>query len=119
MNLPIDTRFSDKSPEEIADELRSKAHGKVVLISWRHSGIPKLISALGGDPALIPNSRWPEEVYDWVILLRFDKDGKLIPNSARRIKEKLMPGDSTMRAPAADLKDEAVALLVSMVCPGA
>jgi hypothetical protein len=116
MNLPIDTRFNDKAPEKIVAELRAKAHGNVVLISWRHSGIPKLINAFGGDPALIPNSRWPEEVFDWVILLRFDHDGKLIPDSARRIKERLMPGDSTSWAPDAiasrDPGDRLLSILV-------
>jgi len=67
----------------------------VILICWRHGNIPALLRALGAKPGdLLPRGKWPNSVYDWVILLSYDHDGRLIPASARRINEHLMPGDS-------------------------
>ena len=93
--IKIDTRFTDKAPIGLAEELHARDHGRQILVSWRHSGIPKLIAALGVDPLkLLPAPRWPEDVFDWVIVLRFDQDGKVIPSECKRINEKLMFGDS-------------------------
>jgi hypothetical protein len=56
---------------------------------------PKLRRALGAKPeSLLPHGKWPDRVYDWVILLSFDLDGRLIPSSSRQMNEHLMPGDS-------------------------
>jgi hypothetical protein len=78
LHLPLDTDFSTEVPEELAESLKQTAHGDHVLIAWRHKKIPALVKALGGDPAqLIPGDAWPDEVYDWVIVLRYDQDGKL------------------------------------------
>jgi hypothetical protein len=50
---------------------------------------------LGANPkTFLPNGKWPGAVYNWVILLSFDQDGRLIPSSSRRINEHLLPGDS-------------------------
>ena len=95
LQLRINTNFSDKKPMILADELHVKDHGHQILVAWRHSGIPKLIAALGADPAkLLPAPRWPEEVFDWVIELHYDQNGKLLPTESRRLNEKLMPGDA-------------------------
>jgi hypothetical protein len=93
--LRIDTRFGNNQSAELAAELRANQHGKVILICWRHPYIPALLGALGANPkTFLPNGKWPGAVYDWVILLSFDQDGRLIPSSSRRINEHLMPGDS-------------------------
>ena len=93
--LPIDSRFGNNQSIELAADLRANHQGKVILICWRHGNIPALLRALGAKPEdLLPRGKWPNSVYDWVILLSYDQDGRLIPASTRRINEHLMPGDS-------------------------
>src|SRR2546429_8443472 len=93
--LPIDKRFANNQSIELAADLRANHQGKVILICWRHGNIPALLHALGAKPEdLLPRGKWPNSVYDWVILLNYDQDGRLIPASTRRINEHLMPGDS-------------------------
>ena len=94
-NLKIDTRFGNDQSADLAADLRANQQGKVILISWRHPYIPALLGALGANPkSFLPNGKWPDSTYDWVIILSYDQDGRLIPGSSRRINEHLMPGDS-------------------------
>jgi broad specificity phosphatase PhoE len=94
-NLPIDNRFADKQPADLATELRANYQGKVILVCWHHGQIPALLRALGVAPeTLLPGGKWPRDVYDWVIMLSFDENGHLIPESTKRITEHLLPGDS-------------------------
>jgi hypothetical protein len=93
--LKIDARFGNTQSSDLAADLRANQQGKVILICWRHGDIPALLRALGAKPKnFLPNGKWPDSVYDWVILLRYDQDGRLIPGSGRRINEHLLPGDS-------------------------
>jgi hypothetical protein len=93
--LKIDTRFGNSQSTQLAADLRANHQGKVILICWRHPYVPDLLRALGAKPEdLLPRGKWPGAVYDWVILLSFDQDGRLLPASTRRINEHLMPGDS-------------------------
>jgi hypothetical protein len=93
--LPIDSRFANKQPADLAAELRANYQGKVILVCWHHGQIPAVLRALGADPAtLLPNGRWPRNVFDWVIMVSFDENGRLIPESTRRINEQLLQGDS-------------------------
>ena len=93
--LPIDSSFGNKQPTDLAAELRANHQGNVILICWHHGQIPALLRALGAAPeTLLPNGKWPKNVYDWVIQASFDENGRLIPESTRRIKERLLPGDS-------------------------
>ena len=94
-NLPIDNRFANKQPTDLAAELRANYQGKVILICWHHGQIPALLRALGADPeTLLPNGKWPRDVFDWVIMVSFDENGRIIPESTRRINEHLLQGDS-------------------------
>jgi hypothetical protein len=93
--LQIDTRFGNNDSSELAADLRATEQGKRILICWRHPYIPALLRALGVKPeSFLPNGKWPKRVFDWVILLSFDQNGRLIPASTRRIYEHLMPDDS-------------------------
>ena len=86
--LPIDTRFANGDEKALAKALRTEPHGRHILIAWHHGHLPKLIRALRGDPAaVLPDGRWPDDVYDWVIELAFDSRGELA--DARRIREEL------------------------------
>ena len=94
-NLKIDTRFGNNQSVDLAADLRANQQGKVILICWRHPYVPALLRALGANPEdLLPRGKWPGSVYDWVILLSFDQDGRLIPSSSRRTNEHLLPSDS-------------------------
>jgi hypothetical protein len=93
--LRIDTRFGNNQSAELTADLRATEQGKVVLVCWRHGVIPDLLRALGATPkGFLPGGKWPTAVYDWVILLSYDQDGRLIPGNSRRINEHLIPGDS-------------------------
>jgi broad specificity phosphatase PhoE len=94
-NLPIDNRFANKEPADLAAELRANYQGKVILVCWHHGQIPDVLRALGGDPAtLLPNGKWPRDVYDWIIVVSFDENGRVISGSTKRINEHLLQGDS-------------------------
>jgi len=93
--LKIDSRFGNNQSSELAADLRANHQRKVILICWRHPYVPDLLHALGAKPEdLLPRGKWPNSVYDWVILLSYDNEGHLIPGSATRINEHLMSGDS-------------------------
>jgi len=93
--LPIDTRFGNSQSVELAADLRANHQGKVILICWRHGYIPALIRALGANPkSFLPSGRWPGSVSNWVVLLSYDQEGRLIPSSSKRIDEHLITGDS-------------------------
>jgi hypothetical protein len=93
--LQIDTRFGNSQSAELAAELRATQQGKIVLVCWRHGEIPDLLRTLGASPEnLLPHGKWPNSVYDWVIILSYDQDGRLVSMSPKRINEHLLPGDS-------------------------
>jgi len=93
--LAIDGSFGNKQPTDLAAELRANHQGKVILVCWHHGQIPALLRALGAAPeTLLPNGKWPKTVYDWVIMASFDENGRLIPESTKRISEHLLQGDS-------------------------
>lgn len=85
--LPLDSTVSTKAPDALVALLRTQQHGNHPLISWRHGSIPALLTAFGASPDLIPGGKWPNEIYDWVIVLTFDRSGQL--HSARVVHESL------------------------------
>jgi broad specificity phosphatase PhoE len=97
LGLAIESRFKDKEFQELADEIQSRPHGKIILICWHHGEIPQLLRALGASPEkLIPNAKWPEDVFGWLIQLRYDENGQLL--ESKRINENLLPDDSNKHA---------------------
>ena len=100
LGLDINSRFKAGDFQGLADEIRSQPHGQAILIAWHHGKIPSLLRALGADPdQVIPKGKWPDDVFGWLIQLRYDSDGHLM--EAKRINEKLMPDDSSEPALAA------------------
>jgi hypothetical protein len=86
LNLPLNADFKDKEPEKLAKELESKPHGKNILICWHQGKMPDLLADLGADPkALLPEGKWQENVFGWVIELRYHHQGRLIPDKCKRI----------------------------------
>ena len=86
--LPLHSNIGTKDSELLVQELKTESHGQHPLIAWRHSEIPTLLRAFGASPEkLLPNGRWPDEVFDWVIVLTMGQEGQF--SSARLIHEKL------------------------------
>lgn len=93
LGLSIHNRFKDAEVSRLAAEISSKPRDKRVLICWHHGEIPNLLAALGADPAtLLPGGKWPNAEFGWVLELRYDKDGRLIPGESRRIEEDIKLG---------------------------
>jgi hypothetical protein len=86
LGLPVRQPFANREEKQFAQWLASAAGGRNFLVAWHHGTMPKLLANLGADPdALLPRGDWPDEVYDWVIVLRFGSEGRLV--AARRIVE--------------------------------
>ena len=97
LGIAVDSRFKDKEFQALANEIRFKPHGQAILIVWHHGEIPALVRALGADPeSAIPKAKWPEDVFSWVIELRYDATGRLA--ETKRINEKLMSDDWSRHA---------------------
>ena len=93
IGLTIDSRFQYTDIQGLVGAIQTKPPGKQYLICWHHGEIPQLVNALGADSkALFRNGKWPDDVYDWLIQLRYDANGHVM--EAKRIDENLMPGDS-------------------------
>jgi hypothetical protein len=94
LQLPIEQPWADAQVDDLAKELRKKNEAPVVLIAWHHGHIVKLIEALGGDAKqLLGRKTWPGDVYDWVVVLHFDGQGRLNTSASRLVQEHLLPGD--------------------------
>jgi hypothetical protein len=100
--LKLDNRFANKKFQGMVDELQSTSHGHEILICWHHGQIANLVKALGADPdTLLPKGKWPDDVFNWVLELHYDGNGRLIPSETKRVNEHLMPGDATPASTAA------------------
>ncbi len=88
IGLPIHLKVGTKDSEALVLQLKTEAHGRHPLIAWRHGEIPALLAAFGASPEkLLPNGKWPDDVFDWVIMLNMGPDGQLV--SAKLIREQL------------------------------
>jgi len=86
LGLPINSPFEDLQFQKLAEEIRTKPHGQHILICWHHGEIPGLVKALGADPdRLFPKGKWPDDIFNWVIELRYDLNGRLV--AASRINQ--------------------------------
>lgn len=76
--LALNTAIGTKDPTGLVALLRNQAHKPHPLIAWRHGGIPTLLEAFGASPVeLLPGAKWPDDTFDWVIVLGFDSHGHL------------------------------------------
>ena len=84
--IPIQQPFADKDVKDLVRWLADGQPNRTVLIAWHHGKLPKLLEELGADPDdLLPGGEWPEDTYDWVIVLRYDNDGQL--SVSKRVME--------------------------------
>ena len=92
--MPLHANIGTKDSEQLVQQLKSESHGQHPLIAWRHGEIPTLLRAFGASPEkLLPNGQWPDEIFDWVIVLNIGPDGQL--TSAKRIHQGLKLPAST------------------------
>ena len=97
LGLTVDTQFKNQQFLELVDKIQSLPQGTNILICWHHGKIPQLLRALGADPeSLLPNGKWPGDVFDWLIELRYDENGDLF--ESKRIDEHLSSRDSIKHA---------------------
>lgn len=94
LQLPLEQPYADKQVDKLVEDLRVKNQAGVVLIAWHHGHIDDLVNAFGGDlKALAGKDKWPGDIYNWLIVLRFDEHGQLIPSGSQLVHEHLLPGD--------------------------
>jgi len=97
LNLPIEQPYINVDVHKLVKLLRQSNQAQTVLIAWHHGRINKLIAAFGGNSmALMGQEKWPDGVYDWVIVLRFDENGRLIPSRSEKVQPHLLPGDGAV-----------------------
>ena len=88
LNIPIQQLFQNQDVADLAAWLASNRAGQASLVAWHHGKVPELLMRLGADPAsVLPGGLWPDDVYDWVIVLRYDALGML--TDARCLNEEL------------------------------
>ena len=94
LGLPIEQPDADAAVDKLAQSLGEHNAAPVVLIAWHHGRIDQLIEAFGGDPgAITGRTTWPGDVYDWLVVLRFDAHGQLDVSRSELVREHLLPGD--------------------------
>ncbi len=88
IGMSINQPCSDRAVGELVAWLKQRPPHQTVLVSWHHTQIAKLLASLGADPAaFLPNGRWPDDAFDRVVALRFDREGHLIPGASSVIDE--------------------------------
>ena len=76
--LPINAGFGTDYSTALAQFLHKSNNGQAILICWRHNQMADLLTALGADPSeLLPSGKWPSDIYDWVLMLKYNSQGKL------------------------------------------
>ncbi|WP_017902644.1 hypothetical protein [Pseudomonas asplenii] len=94
LQLPIEQPYADDQVDKLVKSLGKDNPAPVLLIAWHHGHIDNLIEAFGGDTKkLLGHKHWPDDVYDWLLVLRFDDQGKLVESRSEKIQEHLLPGD--------------------------
>ena len=88
--LSIQQPFADEDVKGLTQWLAESSTDRTALIAWHHKKLPKLLRLLGADPnELLPGGEWPPDAYDWLIVLRYDKDGHI--TAAERVIEPALP----------------------------
>lgn len=97
LHLKIHTAFDLSEDRDLVGKVSRSYNGQTILVCWHHGAIPDLLQAFGANPkALLPGGRWPEEVFGWIIVLHYDRHGRL---AAHVYNEGLMPDDKSHPPP--------------------
>jgi hypothetical protein len=88
MGLPIQQPFEEGAVKDLVGWLGQGPPARNILIAWHHGTVPMLLSELGLDPAaILPGGQWPSNVFNWVVMLRFDRNGVVMPAESRLVRE--------------------------------
>jgi hypothetical protein len=86
--LPIQQPFDDGAVKDLVGWLAHGPPDRNILIAWHHGKVPMLLADLGLDPStILPGGRWPSDVYNWLVMLRFDRNGAIVPSRCRLVRE--------------------------------
>jgi hypothetical protein len=97
LTLKVHTSFDLSESQQLADKVRRSYSGETVLICWHHGAIPDLLKAFGVNPKdLLPGGNWPDEVFGWLVVLRYDQNGKVTTSVSN---EGIAPGDANHPPP--------------------
>ncbi|HEX2204032.1 MAG TPA: hypothetical protein VHG91_12065 [Longimicrobium sp.] len=106
LRLEINDKHADKDYAEVARHLldHPKYDDATVLVCWHHGEILQLAQALGADAGVLPPAagwppHWPGEVFGWVLQLRYDGAGRLVPGQTRCTSQRLMYDDCGQEPP--------------------
>lgn len=106
LGISIDDKHADKDYAKVADDLLNhpKYDGSDVLVCWHHGKILDLAAALGASAGTLPPSsswpaKWPGDVFGWVLQLRYDAGGALVPAQTVCVSEQLMYDDCGQQPP--------------------
>lgn len=86
--MPIIQPCSSGAIHCLVHWLKAQPAGETVLVSWHHSKIDRILTALGVTKGqILPHGHWPSDFFDWVIALRFDPSGAVIPGQSKLLHE--------------------------------
>jgi hypothetical protein len=86
--LPIQQPFENGAVKDLVGWLAHGRPDRNILIAWHHGKVPMLLANLGLDPStILPGGRWPSDVYNWMVMLRFDRNGNIVPSRCRLVRE--------------------------------
>ena len=91
LGIPVDARFDDHGFASLVEEIRGqpKYDHSCLLVCWHHGELLHLAAALGAPPQSLP-AAWPDDVFGWLVVLRFDAKGACV---AQVLNQELMCGD--------------------------
>jgi hypothetical protein len=107
LGLRVNDEYADKQYDELAKHILASGtyDGSALLVCWHHEEAVSLAEALGVPERLPPTvpwpplpepnqrTRWPEDVFGWVLAITFDAEGKLNLGRTMAMNAQLMYND--------------------------
>lgn len=100
LGLAVDTSFNDKGYKVLARHLigHDQFANSGILICWHHQHLLLLAEALGVDAAALPAAsawpdHWPDHVFGWLLQIRYDANGQVLPEQTLCLNEHLTDDD--------------------------
>ena len=95
MNLPINADYALGDMDQMVNYIlkASEYNGGLVIISYEHLHIPKLVSAFDKNNSKV--TQWPHDVFDWIVYLIFDPQTSQVTQCEIKL-QKLLYGDASV-----------------------